>query len=68
MRENVALKYLKIMNFTLISKSQNNELCDFLALRIERYSLGYGTSSDPKGAFRTLTRLPTSVHLRVHFF
>ena len=37
--ENEALKDLKIFNFILISKSQNNESCDFLAHRNERYSL-----------------------------
>ena len=33
MRENEAPKYLKIIKVTLISKSQDNEICDFLAHR-----------------------------------
>ena len=32
-RGNEALEYLQTINFTLISKCQNNEFCDFLAHR-----------------------------------
>ena len=58
MRRNEALEYLKIMNFTLISFSQSNEFCDFLAHRNERYSLAYPPPPllpNARGNFATVT-------------